>query len=416
MQQYHEDRSIAFFLVLLFSFQSAFASEQPTQISGTRWREPIITLSLSRSLGSTGNIHADVSQVVRRSVLAWSNPTAIKFTVAESDVESVSAKGIRGDGISLITAANTPENLKLFPKQAASPAAVTRVFRDASGYITEADIVLNPFVRFSTDGSFDTYDLQDTLTHEIGHLLGLEHSPVWSSVMYERASRSLGPASFKGSRDELVQVDSSSIRALYGPHPDDVQCCGSVSGKIFRDMPSTRTLIWIEERETGRVIAATSANKDGTYSLEGIPEGEFQLFASSESKLDGIGSESTRVAVAVADTTTRNFRLRFQRGDVRVVRFGTSSQLGSMPLDLASISQGLFLGIEGPAESIAKVEISGIQASFEPMLNSSALFSSVKVVGFGLRTIPLLPKGEFSLVIVTNNGVKQYLVGSLVSR
>ena len=98
---------------------------------------------------------------------------------------------MKGDGISLVTVAITPENLRLFPRQAASPAAVTRVFKDAVGNITEADIVLNPFVRFSTDGSFDTFDLQDTLTHEIGHLLGLYQSRVWASVLYERAALNL---------------------------------------------------------------------------------------------------------------------------------------------------------------------------------------------------------------------------------
>jgi len=265
MQQYRvEARFLAFLGVLLFSCPAVFASDQQYLPNENKWRNPRIALSLSRSLNTANNIQADITQVVSRSLLNWSNPTTISFDVLESDVQSVSPKGNRGDGISLITSAMTPQNLRLFPRQADSPAAVTRVFRDGRGFINEADIVLNPFVRFSTDGSFDTFDLQDTLTHEIGHLLGLEHSPVWGSIMFERAAKSAGPASFKGSRDELPQVDSSSIKALYGPRPEDLKCCGIISGRISGGLPSTRVLLWIEEPDTGRLIAATVSAPDGT--------------------------------------------------------------------------------------------------------------------------------------------------------
>ena len=418
MQQFRvEARCIAFLVVLLFSCPAIFASEQPYLPKDPKWRNPRITLSLSRSLDSSGNIQADIPQALRRSLLAWTNPTTIAFDVVESDLQSLSPKGRRGDGVSLITAAVTPENLRLFPRQASSPAAVTRVFRDERGYVIEADIVLNPFVRFSSDGSFDTFDLQDTLTHEIGHLLGLDHSPVWGSIMYERAPRSLGPASFRGSRNELPQVDSSSIKALYGPRPDDIQCCGAVAGRVSGSLTNTRILIWIEEAETGRLIAATVPETDGTYRLEGVPEGDFRLFASAEGQFDEFASENSKIVVAVADTAEKNFDLRSTKAGFRVQLLGTSIQLGGFPLNLTANSQEMFLGVNGSPQNITRVGVSGGRILFEQKPNSESLpvFSSVKVVGV-VMSVQDLPKGEYTLVIDAHTGVRQYLVGSLINR
>lgn len=404
--------------MLLFSCPAVFASEQPYTQKDTKWRNPHITLSLSRSIVSSSNIQTDLGQVLRRSLLAWSNPTSITFNVIESDAQSVSPKGARGDGISLITAATTTENLSLFPRQAASPAAVTRVFRDARGSITEADIVLNPFVRFSSDGSFETFDLQDTLTHEIGHLLGLEHLPVWGSIMNGRAARSLGPASFRGSRDSLAQVDSSSIKALYGSRPDDVKCCGIVYGRVSGNSANMRGLVWIEEIDTGRLIAATVPEKDGSYRLEAVPEGEFMLFSSLESQSDDFASESSRIAVTLGDTTKKSFDLRSSKSGVRIHLLGTSMQIAGLAVDLTALSQELFVGLDGAPQNIARIAASGGGILFDHSYNARnlPLFSSVKVVGYG-TTIPAdLPKGEYTLVIEGSNGVRQYLVGSLINR
>ena len=50
-------------------------------------------------------------------------------------------------------------------------------------------------------------DLQTVATHEIGHLLGLAHTPVQEAIMYAVIS----PGSTKG----LNQDDIDGIRALY---------------------------------------------------------------------------------------------------------------------------------------------------------------------------------------------------------
>ncbi len=73
------------------------------------------------------------------------------------------------------------------------------------GAIMDADIELNgEDFAFAVDGSVSAYDLQQTLTHELGHVFGLDHTPVVSATMYalsypgEISKRSLAPDDVAG--------------------------------------------------------------------------------------------------------------------------------------------------------------------------------------------------------------------------
>ena len=159
----------------------AFADPTPAanQSLAIRWKSQAIKIAISSSVTSPNSsikTGTDVKDVIRRSLAAWEIVSPIRFVENPSDRQSVSAAGVSGDGVSLITIAQTPENLALFQGDWQTASARTRVFYNRRHEITEADIVLNPYVQFSDDGTFGTFDLQSTLTHEVGHLLGLEHT------------------------------------------------------------------------------------------------------------------------------------------------------------------------------------------------------------------------------------------------
>lgn len=67
-------------------------------------------------------------------------------------------------------------------------AVTITAFSTATGEIFDADILLNPNVRFedvsgACNPASDVFDLRNTLVHEIGHFLGFDHTPNLESTM-----------------------------------------------------------------------------------------------------------------------------------------------------------------------------------------------------------------------------------------
>src|SRR5437764_546751 len=250
-----------------------------------KWPKRNIRVALSTSLSSPqSNIKqgSDTLGAVRRALRRWADVANIRFILVSSNVQSISAPGTRGDGLSLITVAHTAENFAAFAGQGSETPGRTRLFQTVGGSITEADIVLNPAQPFSTDGTVGTYDLEATLTHEIGHLLGLEHSAVLGATMQPRQAKNgffnlpaLTPRT-------LSDDDRAGIRALYGARLG-TGAHGAIAGTLtfVSGAPIFGANVWAEETETGRVVASNITLQNGAYRIEGLKPGEYHLFAQS---------------------------------------------------------------------------------------------------------------------------------------
>ncbi len=406
-------RLFAFLAAFLVLFQHAWASEASFS-GGGKWPGNRIRIAVSRSLETSPNIRGNLPDTVTRSISLWSSVADIRFVLTTTELQSVSKKGVRGDGVSLVTAAPTAENARLFPNESNSPAAITRVFTDPRGRIVEADIVLNPFVRFSTDGAFDTYDLQETLTHEIGHLLGLDHSSFLGSIMHDRASKNSGPADFAGSRAALPSMDIASIRTLYGPNADEFACCGSVSGNILGHVRGARSQIWVEESGTGRLVAGGSPKDDGTFRIEGISEGDYILRAFVREPNGKVTSSEAKLSLSALDSKTIILKLPSSAAGVVPDLLGTSFQVGRSAVRFSSGYRSLLIGGDDSLLRVARIGISGSDvwiAAGEPISFEGS--QSVKVLQFDLSTFSELSPGEYSLVIEDINGVRTFMPGVL---
>jgi hypothetical protein len=109
-----------------------------------------------------------------------------------------------------------------------------------------------------------------TLVHEFGHALGLQHT-LTSSVMSTAITRGTSKAS------PLDADDIAGISLLY-PAGDFAGSRGTISGRVTVGGNGVNLASVVALSNDG-VAISTMTNPDGTYKLEGVPAGQYFLYA-----------------------------------------------------------------------------------------------------------------------------------------
>lgn len=414
-------------LLLLWSFSSStmayttqFADASENQ--PLRWKSGTIPIALSTSLTNPSlNIksNSDVLGAVKRSLETWEKAAAIKFEITTSDKQSVSPAGKTGDGVSLITIAQTPENALLFGGESEDISARTRVFYNSKGFVTEADIVLNPYQQFSTDGSFGNFDLESTLTHEIGHLLGLEHSQIAGSTMYaHQGQNGLYNISLLSSRT-LSSDDIAGIRALYGVGDKDENCCGTISGKLLQtNVKKIKNFeIWAEEAETGRIAAGVQTNSDGSFRIDGLSVGDYRVYAKeiAEGKASSSDEALGSFSVTKGKITTVTKKLNLKEKDFDVQYIGFEGQISDLAVPLNSgKSYRIYVGGKNLNPDDLKINFNSPFLSVRPdSVFKHNYGDDISVFSFEVEVKTGTPLGEYSFSIQNKDQETAYFIGGL---
>ena len=342
-----------------------------------RWvRSPLI-VSFSNSLSSApSNIKSgsDVLGALRRALQSWATVADVQFFEAASSVETVSPPA-EGDGINLISISSA--NASLF--ESSDAPARTRVFHDSGGAIVEADIALNPATQFSTDGTAGTYDLESTFAHEIGHLLGLEHSAVIGATMQPRQARNGTYDRPAFSQRTLSDDDVTQARSLYGPTG------ASISGRVTTNVAGRARAIFgahffAEDVASGRVVASSVSSTSGQYRIDGLRAGVYRVFAQP---LDG--------AVTAMDigANGRNFGLTDTAPAFR--SFVASNSTPSQSLNVSSNSNlklGFFVFSAAPALTPRLIGMTG-ELSTAPLPLRPGERLTIYIAGEGVDDVSL---------------------------
>jgi hypothetical protein len=407
--------------LLTFSMTAAASVPQFAETATTpelRWKKVTIPVAFSNSLlKSNPSIRpdSDIQGAVRRSLEAWEAIANIEFQVTWTDKLSVSAAGNAGDGTSLITIAQTPENLLVFGGEAEEISAQTRVFFNRRGEISEADIVLNPYQQFSTDGAIGTFDFESTLTHELGHLLGLEHSTVIGATMNENQGKNgtFNLSSF--SPRTLSDDDISQIRAIYGAR-DEADCCGAIDGKIsFTSGKLPKGFnVWLEEAETGRVAAGMRINPDGSFLMRGLPGNKFRIYAQDSAGNFG-GQYLGEIDVSKGKTTAFVKKITPSAKDFAVRFTGFNGQLSKLAIPVnGGKSYQIYVGGKNLNPEDFKI---GTTSPFFTVSGGTITKldygKEISVFSFEIKSLTETPTGEYTIFLQKADGKIEFLSGSL---
>jgi hypothetical protein len=253
---------------------------------------------------------------------------------------------------------------------------VTQVgFKETTGEILEADILINDNYTFSTDPNELSY-LGNVITHESGHFLGLGHGQVAGSTMFYALAR----GQYVLSNDDKA--------ALYSTYPTGDATKGSLTGKIIGGknlIPVFGTHVQAISVKTGKVMGASISELDGKFKINGLSQNDQYLIYTSPIKQLGLPTNYANVKNDFCESSKPYRGSFYQSCGSRGEGFPQAVALTSSSKDLGNIT--IRCGLDSPPEYFQK---KGITPSTFDVNSYATVGLGGSFVGF-FSTAEMLP-------------------------
>lgn len=143
-------------------------------------------------------------------------------------------------------------------------AFTTTWFDDKTGILQEVDIQID------SSAIKEGVAVPTLIQHEIGHLLGFDHSGIVSSVMYPWVGAV-----------ELAGLESDDLVALAAAYPDGAGKRGraGIRGEVRMSEGAAFGAQVVAVDRNGAPLASTLSAADGSFALAGLPAGTYRVYA-----------------------------------------------------------------------------------------------------------------------------------------
>jgi uncharacterized protein (TIGR03437 family) len=296
-----------------------------------------------------------------------------------------------------------------------------------NGEIIDASMVFNGNeFTWATDGRADAIDVQEVATHEIGHSIGLDHSPNAAATMFPRTGQG------RVQNRSLSPDDHIAASVIY-PTPDFVSSTGNISGRVLDNngFPIFGAHIGVVDAN-GVAITGVLSQPDGTYSIPGLPPGDYTIYAQPLGSTsnpffnrNNLGGFYRNGNISTDFQTSPNFPVNITAGsttsfDFSVIRLNPAFEsylvlepsgqvLRAVGSTLVQGQNDVFIGVAGPGlpQSGIPISVSGPGITINQILFGNTE-NGLPVVAAIVDVSPTAPIGPRNIVI--DNGVERTIV------